>query len=68
MRGRTNVVSIFPNRKAILHSVEAMLIKRNEEWMALARCCRSRESIETLIRENVPKISEIQQPDMAKAA
>lgn len=68
VRRRSNVVGIFPNRKAILRLVGAMLIERNEEWMAQSRCYMSRESIEALIRERVPKTSEPNQPEMAKAA
>ena len=68
IRRRTNVVGIFPNRKAILRLVGAMLIEQNEEWMAQSRCYMSRESIDALIREQVPKPSETHQPDMAKAA
>ncbi len=68
IRRRTNVVGVFPNRKAILRLVGAMLIEQNEEWMAQSRCYMSRESIDALIREYMPINSATHQTEMAKVA
>ncbi len=68
IRRHTNVVGVFPNRKAILRLVGAMLIEQNEEWMAQSRCYMSRESIDTLIREHMPINSATHQAEMTKVA
>ena len=58
IKRRTDVVGIFPNVRAVIRVVGALMLKQNDEW-AVSQRCISPESLSALSDDPVRRLSAV---------
>jgi putative transposase len=60
---RTDVVGIFPDDRSLIRLVSMLAIEANDEWL-VTRCYMSRQSMEPLLEQRLPRPTEGEVPEL----
>jgi putative transposase len=63
---RTDVVGIFPDDRSLIRLVSMLAIEANDEWL-VTRCYMSRQSMQPLLEQRLPRPTEEEVPQLQTA-